>query len=290
MFVRYQDPAPLPPLLLGFWRTLDTIAILLPLFLIFKPSVLRIRWDVLPLVALVGVAGMGGFLATYNTALRYSSVATAVVLLYTAPAWAGLLSWRFLGEPMTGAKLGAISLAFGGCIFVAQAYDLAALNLNLLGVAGGLGAGFFFGVRTVLSKFAVRRCPPLTITFYTMVFAAATLLVPEAGSLGRIFDYPWTLWIYITIVAIAGQIMALFLYTSALQYISAGLAVTIGTLEPVFAALLAFLLLGETISPAQALGGLLVLSGVLLFTRASLRADARAARRALRPVPAAGMD
>ncbi len=292
IFLHYQ----LTPLSQAFWRTVEAIAILLLGFLIFKPRLLRIGRQDLPILVLLGAGGMGGFLATYSAALYFTTVATAVVLLYTAPAWTILLSWRFLREPMTTLKVASVALAFAGCVFVSRAYNPGELKLNIAGIVFGLGAGLCFGVRTVVSKFGLRRRPPLTITIYTMVFAAMAVagmqtalgwldpailgpLAPmAAGQLFDIFEQHPSLWIFITIVSVGGQVIAFFLYTASLQHIDAGMAMTIGSLEPVFAGLLALVFLGEAISPSQALGAALVLAALVLFGRGSTPAEGRRLR------------
>jgi len=55
------------------------------------------------------------------------------------------------------------------------------------------------------------------------------------------------------------------LYTVSLAYLPASVANLIATLEPTMTAALAHFLLGETFTPPQVAGGLLVLSGVVIL-------------------------
>jgi drug/metabolite transporter (DMT)-like permease len=58
----------------------------------------------------------------------------------------------------------------------------------------------------------------------------------------------------------------------SLQRIGAQRGGILGTTEPIWAALIAFVMLGEVLSPIQSLGGLVVLAGVIVAELASQRA------------------
>jgi DME family drug/metabolite transporter len=73
-------------------------------------------------------------------------------------------------------------------------------------------------------------------------------------------------WGWILFVAVVPTWVALQVYGAGLKRLEATRAVTVATLEPVVAAVLAFAVWGELLSPLAYLGGALVLSGVLVTT------------------------
>ena len=76
----------------------------------------------------------------------------------------------------------------------------------------------------------------------------------------------------LVIVMIAISVIPFVLVLMSLQRIGAQRGGILGTTEPLWAALLAFILLGEVLSPIQGLGGLVVLAGVIVAEFASQRA------------------
>ena len=67
-------------------------------------------------------------------------------------------------------------------------------------------------------------------------------------------------------MALGPTVGAFGLYTLGLGRVPASVASIVATLEPVTAAALSFLLLGERFAPPQALGGLMIIAGVLLLS------------------------
>ena len=78
-------------------------------------------------------------------------------------------------------------------------------------------------------------------------------------------SYPLLVWTLILVLALFPSILAYGLYLKALERLEASRAAISATLEPVLASLLAFIILGEQVEPLQALGGLLVLGGVVVL-------------------------
>ena len=70
---------------------------------------------------------------------------------------------------------------------------------------------------------------------------------------------PW--WVPLGIVAVVGTAIAYACSIAATGWLGSRLMSFIGLLEVVFAAMFAWLLLGEALSPLQLLGGLLILAG-----------------------------
>ena len=77
----------------------------------------------------------------------------------------------------------------------------------------------------------------------------------------------WSLVIWM----IALTVVPFLLVLGSLQRIGAQRGGIIGTTEPLWAAVVGFIVLGETITPVQGLGGLVVLSGVILAEISSQR-------------------
>ncbi len=254
------------PVQVGFWRALLAGSVFAIWLAARRPALLRIHPRHLPLFVAYGLVSVAIFFAVYTAAVQLSTVAIAAVLLYTAPAWVALMAFFFFREPLTGRKGIAIFLTFIGTALVAGAYDPSALRGNGLGIAAGLASGLTYAAFSIFGKAALRRYQPATAMLYALAFGAAFLLplalrdwgslVAPLGTLSGV-----ALLLYVGLVPTAGSFI---LYTTGLQRLNdAGRASVIATIEPLVAALLGYLLLGEALAPAQWLGGAFILTGVL---------------------------
>ncbi len=213
----------------------------------------------LPPLAVAGLrAGLGGL-------ILLAGVAVAAVLLYTAPAWVAVIAWRFLGERLTRTHLVALLLTLAGSALVAQIYQPGMLRLNGLGIMWGLLSGLTYGLWSVFNKIGVRHTNPWTLQCYGMLVGSAVLLLfqplaPLAGAL----QSPGTV-VWLLLLALGPTVGASVAYAAGVRTVPVSVASLIATLEPVLAALLAYLVLGETLGTGQIAGGALILLAVWLL-------------------------
>lgn len=234
---------------------------------------LRIQRRDLLLFATFGLLGVTAFYILYIYAVVLVGVAVAVVLLYTAPAFVAVMSWRFLGETFTLRKTIALALTILGCAFVARAYDPALLQVNALGILCGLGSAFTYALYSILGKFSLQRGYSIaTMSLYVYTIGALGLLViaffsnaPQPGLEIISIAPELGAWILLLVLAVFATIGALYFYTAGLRHLEASAASIIATLEPVVATALAFFVVGEHIEWPQLLGGLSILAGVMLL-------------------------
>lgn len=258
-----HDDYMLSALAIAFLRAVLALTILAGFLLFRHPERLRVSFRALPFFAVYGFCGVTAFYFSYTQAVIQTSVTTAVVLLYTAPAFVTLMARHFWGERIGLRKLSSLVLAFAGCALVARIYDPAQVSLNLLGLAVGLSAGFTYALYTVFSKFALERFTSLTALMYMLLFGALFLVpfqsldgfVPLVSSPG--------VWLVLLFLAVGPTLGSLALYNAGLQRVPASNASVLATIEPVVASLLAFSFLGERLEFLQVVGGAMVIAGAV---------------------------
>ena len=233
---------------------------------IFRRGWLRINRRALRVVLLYGVLGVALFYASYVNAILSVGVAVAAVLLYTAPAWVALIAWRFLGEQLTRRHVAALLLTLIGTALVAQVFRSSAVQIiNVSGIFWGLMAGLTYGLWSVFNKVGVRHTNPWTLQCYGMLVGAVALLVVQPPlALGNVAPTPQTVF-WLLALTLGPTVGASVAYAAGVRTVPVSVASLVATLEPVLAALLAFVVLGETLNAGQLLGGGLILLAVWLL-------------------------
>lgn len=254
-----------PPLAVAAFRAgLGGLLLLVGLGLV-RPTWLRVNRQAARIAIIYGVFGIALFYAVYINAILTAGVAVAAVLLYTAPAWVALIAWRFLGERLTRLHLVALALTLAGSALVAQAYRPELLRLNLIGIVWGLLSGLTYGLWSVFNKVGVRHTNPWTLQCYGMLAGAAVLLLlqPAAPLRTAVLSPATAGWLLA--LALGPTVGASVAYAAGVRHVPVSIASLVATLEPVLAAVLANLVLGETLSPGQVAGGCLILFAVWLL-------------------------
>lgn len=255
----------LPPLAMAGLRAALGGLLLFAGLLILRPAWLRISRRALLLIILYGAIGIALFYAAYINAILAVGMGVSAVLLYTAPAWVAIIAWRFLGESLTRTHLLALLLTLLGSALVAQFYQPGVLRLNAAGVLWGLLSGLTYGLWSVFNKVGVRHTNPWTLQCYGMLLGAVLLFAiqPLAPVWAGATQPGAAIWL--VLLALGPTIGASVAYAAGVRDVPVSVASMMATLEPVLAALLAYFVLGETMSAGQMAGGLLILVAVWLL-------------------------
>jgi drug/metabolite transporter, DME family len=248
----------------AFWRAALSVLILGVGLLVFRPAAFRLRRgsDAL-LLAGFGTVGVGLFYIAYQLAIALTSVAVAVVLLYTAPVWVLLGAALFLGEALGPRKLLMAAIVVSGVWATALGAAGAEVRLAAAGLGWGLAAAlayatyYLFGKR-YLPRFGVARTLLFSLLAGTVVLGPAATL---AGHPPRL-DLPLRAWLLVLVLAAGPTLLANALYYWGLRRIEAGRAAILASVEPVVAALLALLVFQQRLTPLGWLGVALVVAGV----------------------------
>ncbi len=254
------------PVSLASTRTaLAALVFLLFLFL-SNPQKLYVGKSQLLTLVPGSIIGVTFFNLFYMNAIDEMGISTAVVLLYTAPIFALLLSRIFLKEPLTPQKMVALVLAFSGVILVVEGFELPALRENSRGIMMGLGAGLSFALLSVFGKGSNRGTDRLTASFYLLFLGALFLsfISPPWTGVLESAGSPFLLLVLGAMVFVS-TFLAHYLYLAGLNYLEASKASIVVAVEPAVAILLAYIFLGEQLILLQYVGVFLILAAVFLL-------------------------
>lgn len=258
------------PMTVVTWRALIGAGALAVLLVILRPQLLRIRPRDLAFFALYGFIGVTLNFWAYFSAVKFTTLAVAITLLYTYPAFVALLSALFLGERLTRVKVGAILVTLVGSAFVAQVHQAEWFRLNLRGILFGLVAGLSMATYSIFGKRALARYVPWTVVFYAFAAGGLFLAAMSGPRLLRAASYPLAAWIWIIGLALIPSLGGYALYTTGLRDLPASQASVIATWKVATATFLGWLIFSEHLAPIQYVGAALVCFGIGWIQRAKV--------------------
>jgi drug/metabolite transporter (DMT)-like permease len=253
---------PMPALTIVAWRVLlSALSVALVLVALRRWGRLRPPgWPVVALGVLLAVHW-----ALYFLAIKQTSVASAVVVTYAAPILIALLAPLVLRERVPPVSVAALAVSAAGIALISLSGGSGASAVRLDGVLLAVGAAISMAGLVVALKRLAANADPRTVVVY-LDGAAAVLLWPalvfpdyalSASSLG------YLLLLGVVLTGLAGLV-----YVLAIRWIPATTVGILSYMEPVAAALLAALLLGERLTASVLVGGAaILLAGVVVVVR-----------------------
>ncbi len=221
------------------------------------------RGDLVFLVPL-GAVGIGVFYLLYFYTVRESTVGTAAILLYSAPAFVIVLAWLFFREPLGATKVLALVLTICGIFLVAGAYEPASLAVSPTVLLTGLLSGLTYGLYAVFGRPVAGHLSPAVVLSYALAFASLLLVPTALPTLDTLAGLPASSYALLFMLSVVHTTLAFALYTFGIRHLGAGRAAIVATVEPVVAGAMGIALLNEGLTVLKALGALLVLAGAAL--------------------------
>ncbi|MFZ5632019.1 MAG: DMT family transporter [Bacillota bacterium] len=247
----------------------------------------------LPL-ALLGLSGVFGFNTILYFGLKYTTAVNSTIINAFSPISVALLSALWLKENPGLKQLAGLLLSFLGVVIIAARGSweiLVSLGLNpgdVLVFFDTLVWAFF----TVLGKKVMSRLSPLETTTFAnlagVLFLLPAMFYEWGGAVPAFSPVHCLALVYLGVFA---SVLAFLGWNKGVSEIGPARAAAFYNLIPVYAAVLAFLLLGEKLYFYHLAGGLMVLSGVYLGIGEKEAAQAEKARPAVgRPSKSAAPD
>lgn len=281
------------PLELNLWRWIGAALILAPLgwrVLASADSRRRIR-EHAGYLALLGLLGVGAFNALQYTALKTTSAINATLILSSGPVWSLALGALFFGRRVRGAEVAGAALSLLGVAVVLSGGSLAGLGqlrwvpgdwILLVAVAGWAAYTWMLAQPPAGlhpqdgSAWNWAESLWLQILIGAAWASLGTALHAQAASQGLVetgIDARWG-WPLVAIVAyvmVLPSIVAYRCWGLGVQQAGPTMATFFSNLNPVFAALLSALLLGEAPGWHHGLAFLLIVGGIAVGMRGAAR-------------------
>ena len=172
-----------------------------------------------------------------------------------------LLSWLFLKEVInTRVWISVFVIVFG---FIVMKLDHFSLDLQYWSpILWGLTSALSFATMQVLAKRIIHEINPQVLNLWRLAFALLLLWNFEEVRSG-VLNLQISEWKWLALAAFCGPFMGRVTYTYSLRYITISKAVIVGSFSPAATLLMEFMVFGTLISGFEALGGVIMLGGIM---------------------------
>ncbi len=198
--------------------------------------------------------------------MKYTLAAHGALLYAATPIMVLCLSCIWLKERPSALKITGIALGFAGVLLVLFEKGLDLSGQTLKGDILIFFAVLTWSVYTILSKKMLQKYRPLQVTGYSLMLGAALFLPIGLLPILR-QDYAnitWSGLSSILYLALLTSVLGYLTWNWALSKIEASKVAVVSNLQPVFAAFLAWMFLGEKITHNFIIGAAVVAAGVIL--------------------------
>ena len=242
-------------------------------------SALRRDWRTLRLpprllltMVVFGLLSQNILNGTTNIGLASTTATNAALIYGFSPVLIGLFAALFLREPFGGAKrLGALVGFAGVALIITQGH---AASLQVRGMMVGnlwiASGSLYWAAYAIATRTLTRHVRPEAFTFYIIVMGAIWPAVWVWIKEGRfcLMGVNRSTLVAMGFVGVFTATLAMNFWNWGLAHIEAGRVGMFSYLEPVFAATIAMIFLGERLTWPTAAGSALVFGGIFLSTRA----------------------
>lgn len=254
-----------------------TVRVWVAALVLLVPTVLALRgrWRALRqnagMVAAYGLLAVAATQLCYFQAVAVMDVGIALLIEYTAPVAVLLWLWLRRGERPTRRSILGAGIAFVGLVLMLDIVTGA--QVDVVGVLWALGAMVGAASYFVLSARADTGIPPIALAGSGLLLGAVGLslaaligVLPFAWTTAdveyRFGAVPW--FVPVLAIGVIATALAYVLGIVSTRMLGSRLASFVALAEVVAALLFGWLLLGQLPGPLQALGGVLVLAGVVV--------------------------
>ncbi len=262
-------------------RVTGAFLFLLAFVAINRPTRLRIERREWPFLVAYGIFGVAMTQYLFFVALQYLPVGVALLIEFTAPVFVALWFRFVLREPTRRTVWLALTIALVGLALVAEVWR--GFSFEAIGLIAALGAALALSAHYLITDRQMRQSEPrdpVSLTMWGFGFASLFWVVVQPW-----WSFPWSdlagtsdaslgtiigerpLWLLTAWMIVLGTVVPFWLVVASMRHLRASQASVIGLTEPLLAIIIAWLVLSESLAIVQLIGGVLILTGVVLAER-----------------------
>lgn len=260
IMIKFSDT---PTSVAGMYRLFISVMILLafvPWKMLRSLDMNKKDWSIVILAGLF----LGLHFLFWMESLVYTSVASSMVILSLQPLFVMIGSYFLFKEQANRLTVFCLIIALFGSIVIAWG-DIGISKEALIGDGLSLIGTLFVSAYLLAGQKVSRKLDANVYSIFVFFIGGIIMLIYNLLNNYSLIDYNSSEWTYFLLLAIIPTIFGQCIFNLLLKSIGAT-TVSVGIIgEPVLAIILAYLLLGETISLFQFLGGMMTLFGMGMY-------------------------
>lgn len=266
LFVKVSEAGPVAT---GFWRVALALPFLWAWSMIGQPERHAANFAADRRLMIAAGLFFAGDLAVWHWSIVLTSVANATLLANLAPIFVAFAIWMLYGKRPTPLFLAGLAAALAGvALLLGGDFRLGAKAMlgDLLGVVTAM---FYAAYQLAVTRLR-SRAATASIMAWTGLVTACALLPVALASGEQILPATGMGWLKLVGLALISQVAGQSLIAYAMAHLPATFSSVGLLLQPVMAAVFAWLLLGEALGGIAIAGGIVVLIGICIVHRAEL--------------------
>lgn len=255
----------LDPVITIFYRCILAVLVFY-LYCRWKKIDLKIenKRDLLKLI--LGGILMGAHWITYFYSLKFSSVAIALLSLFTYPVITAFLEPILFKTKFNKVHIALGLLVLAGIYFLSPKFDLE--NNYFIAIIFGVASAVFYAFRNLLMKREVERYNGSALMFY-QILVVSIVLIPSVFFSD--FKEVTSQWKPLLVLAILTTCIGHTLFLKSFKNFTITTASIMSSIQPVYGIILGAIFLSEIPSLKTLIGGTLIISAVIIESLISVK-------------------
>ena len=222
------------------------------------------------LVIFLALTGVVGYNLFFFSGLKFVTASRASMIIALNPSFITLLSALVFKERFNHFNYAGIFLSLIGVSIVISQGNLREIFLGKIGYGELLllGCVICWSSFTIMGKVVMSRfnLKPIVVITYACIIGTLILALPAylEGQIKNMREFTWEVWISLIVLGLFGTVLAFIWFYQGVEEIGPSRASIFINLVPIFATLIAVLILGEKLSSSLLIGAVLVVSGVYI--------------------------
>lgn len=204
-------------------------------------------------------------LSIWHWSLKLTTVANSTFVTNLTPFFVSIAAWFLFRERIARRLMIGMAIAFtGGFLMVAESMRVD--RTHFIGDLVAVVSAVFYAGYILAVKRLRRSHSTWYVMAWTGLFAAPAMFLASAATRETLLPQTLNGWFVLIVLALVSQIGGQGMIAYGLAHLSASVSAVLLMWQPVVAAVLAWWILKEPLTPIRAVGGAIIIAGILIGT------------------------
>ena len=240
-------------------------ASIIVIFILIKQKISLPKLKDIPAFVFAGFSGYAGYIVFFNMATLLSSPSTLSVINALAPAITAIVAYFMFNEKIK--VIGWISMGISFCGILILTLWNGTLTVNK-GIIYMLIGCILLSLYNISQRYLTKKYSSFDVSMYSMLIGGILLVAYSPNSLENIFSISFNSLILIIYMSVFPSIISYFFWTKAFEIAKHTTEVTsFMFVTPVLATLMGIIILGDIPKLSTLIGGIVIISGMIIFNK-----------------------